>query len=65
MTAAGDPPHRFQLHLELPYKKEPREHPRVRAWLDRGYRIAQLQRLTDRDAVITFERREARTPAIP
>ncbi len=53
---ASEAPRRVQLYLDLPYKKEPREDLRVRAWLDRGYRIAHLQRLTDRDAVVTLER---------
>lgn len=56
MAVATEGPARVELHLDLPYKKEPREDPRVRAWLERGYRIALLQRLTDRDAILLLER---------
>ena len=44
----------IQLHVELPYKAEPRRAPRVAALLAEGYRIVQLQRLTDRDALVTL-----------
>jgi hypothetical protein len=47
---------RVQLHLVLPYKFEPREDHRVRGYLDRGYRIVQLQRLSDREALVTLAR---------
>lgn len=47
-------PERIQLHLVLPYKLQPREHPRIRRYLGRGYRIAQLQRLSDREVVVTL-----------
>jgi hypothetical protein len=46
--------HRLQLHLVLPYKLEAREHPRVRAHLERGYRIVDLQRVTDREVLVTL-----------
>jgi len=46
----------IQLHLVLAYKFEPCEHPRVKRYLDQGYRIAQFQRVTDREAVITLTR---------
>ena len=52
-------PERLQLHVELPYKFQPRDDPRVRAWLARGYRIAQYQRVTDREALITLARASA------
>ncbi len=45
---------RIQLHLVLAYKFEPRKHHRVRAYLDRGYIIEQLQRITDREVVVTL-----------
>lgn len=45
---------RTQIHLELPYKQQPKDHPRVKAFLDRGCRIEHVQRLTDREVVITF-----------
>ncbi len=47
-------PRRFQLHLVLPYKFQPREHRQVAAWLDKGYRIEQLQRISDREVVVTL-----------
>ena len=47
-------PQRLQLHLDLPYKQQPREHPKVRAYLDQGYRIVDLQRLSDREAMVTL-----------
>jgi len=53
-AAGGDP---IQLHLVLPYKFEPRDHQRVRRYLERGYRIAQFQRISDREAVVTLTRR--------
>ena len=53
---------RVQLHLVLPYKADPIEHNRVRAYLDRGYRIEQLQRITDREAIVTLGRVE---PSVP
>jgi len=43
-----------QLHLKLPFKKQPGEHPRVRDLLQKGYRIVQLQRITDQEVVITL-----------
>ena len=45
---------RVQLHLVLPYKFEPREDPRIAAYLDKGYRIVQLQRISDREAIVTL-----------
>jgi predicted GNAT superfamily acetyltransferase len=52
-------PQRIQLHLVLPYKFEPRGDKRVRAYLDRGYRIVDLQRITDREALVTLDLRPA------
>jgi hypothetical protein len=43
-----------QLHLQLAYKFDPIHDPRVRDLLARGYRIAQFQRVTDREAVVTL-----------
>jgi hypothetical protein len=51
---ARDAGGRVQLHLVLPYKADPIEHHRIKAYLDRGYRIEQLQRLTDREAIVTL-----------
>ena len=50
------PADRLQLHIPLPYKAEPKSHPRVSRLLLEGWRIAGLQRLTDRDALVTLER---------
>lgn len=54
-----DHPRRVQLHLALPYKLEPGSHPRIAKLLGDGYTIAQFQRLTDRDAIVTLERPSA------
>ncbi len=51
---AESAPRTVQLHLVLPYKFEAREDRRVREWLDRGYRIVHLQRITDREAMVTL-----------
>jgi hypothetical protein len=53
---------RVQLHLVLPYKEDPADHRKIRAYLDRGYQIEQLQRLTDREAIVTLAVTEA-TPS--
>jgi hypothetical protein len=45
---------RTQLHIVMPYKLEARNHPRIRSYLDRGYRIVQLQRISDREAIVTL-----------
>jgi hypothetical protein len=50
------PPARLQLHLQLPYKIELRRDARVRRYLERGYRVEQLQRLSDREALVTLVR---------
>jgi hypothetical protein len=44
----------IQLHLTLPYKMEPRAHPRIREQLQRGLRILQLQRISDREVIVTL-----------
>ncbi|HXV75479.1 MAG TPA: hypothetical protein VD788_04105 [Candidatus Polarisedimenticolaceae bacterium] len=49
-------PARVQLHLVLPYKFDPIHHPRVRGYLEQGYRIEQFQRLTDQEALVTLAR---------
>ncbi len=43
-----------QLHLVLPYKLEVRQDRRVQGYLDRGYRIVELQRVSDREVVVTL-----------
>ena len=45
-----------QLHRVLPYKFEARDDPQIRAYLERGYRIVQLQRVTDREVLVTLAR---------
>lgn len=50
MSASYD---RIQLHLELPYNIELRRHHQVKNYLDRGYRIVQLQRVSDREVLVT------------
>ncbi len=47
----------MQLHLVLPYKHEARGHPQVRSYLERGWRIVDLQRLTDREVLVTLAER--------
>jgi hypothetical protein len=49
----------IQLHLQLAYKFDPIRHARVRELLEQGYRVAQFQRITDRDAVVTLVPNEA------
>ncbi len=46
---------RLQIHLDMPYKQQPRENSRVRILLDRGYRIVDVQRISDREAVVTLD----------
>ncbi len=57
-----DGPNRIQLHLVLPYKIELRDDPRVRGYLERGYRIEQLQRLSDREAIVVLRSDPASDP---
>jgi len=52
-------PDRFQLHLVLPYKHQPMDHPEIRRQLAQGFRIAQIQRVTDREVLVTFETQPA------
>lgn len=47
---------RIQLHVPLPYSKEPGHDPKVARYLATGYRVEELQRLTDRDALVTLVR---------
>jgi hypothetical protein len=49
-------PDRIQLHLVLPYKFDPRDEPRVARYLEQGYRVEQMQRVTDREAILTLAR---------
>jgi len=57
--ASGGDRDRLQLHLVLAYKFEPRQHPTIRGYLDRGYRIVGLQRVSDREVLVTLDRRAA------
>jgi hypothetical protein len=54
-----DPKQRIQLHLVLPYNHEVGDHPRIGPHLDQGYRIVQLQRVTDREVLVTLDRDDA------
>ena len=53
--SSTDKKDRIQLHLVLPYKFEPTEHPKISALLDEGYLIRQLQRVTDREVIVTLQ----------
>jgi hypothetical protein len=46
---------RLQLQLPLPYGRELRDDERVRRQLDLGWRVVQLQRLSDQEVLVTFE----------
>jgi hypothetical protein len=46
---------RLQIQIPLPYGREPRNDERIRRQLDLGWRIAQLQRLSDQEVLVTFE----------
>jgi predicted GNAT superfamily acetyltransferase len=47
-------PDKVQLHLVLPYKFEPTDDAQVSGLLERGYRIVQFQRVTDREVIVTL-----------
>jgi hypothetical protein len=53
---------RVQLHVSLPYKHEPKAHPKVSRMLAEGWKVAGLQRRTDRDALVTLERASSEKP---
>jgi hypothetical protein len=46
---------RIQVQFQLPYNRQAQDDEHVRSYLARGWRIAQLQRLSDHEALITFE----------
>jgi len=46
---------RIQMQLPLPYGREAKDDERIRQQLAQGWRIAQLQRLTDKEVLVTFE----------
>jgi len=54
---------RIQVQFHLPYSREARDDEQIRDYLSRGWRIAQLQRLSDQEAVITFEADASVPPA--
>jgi hypothetical protein len=45
---------KVQLHLGLPYKAQPADDPRVRSYLDQGWRVVHVQRVNDREALVTL-----------
>jgi hypothetical protein len=47
---------RWQLQLPLPYGRVARDDERVRRQLALGWRIEQLQRLSDQEVLVTFFR---------
>jgi len=47
-------PKRLQLQLPLPSGREPKDDERIRRQLDLGWRIEQLQRLSDHEVLVTF-----------
>lgn len=44
----------IQLHLTHSYKVQINMHPQVRAYLARGYTIENLQRISDREVLVTL-----------
>ena len=47
---------RVQLHLVLPYKIELRRDRQVREYLERGYRVVGVHRVTDHEVFVTLAR---------
>jgi hypothetical protein len=45
---------RLQMQLPLPSGRELKDDERVRRQLSRGWRIVQLQRLSDQEVLVTF-----------
>ena len=54
---------KLQVQFALPYSREARDDERVRGYLQAGWRIVQLQRLTDQEVLITFQRDAVSTGA--
>jgi hypothetical protein len=44
----------IQLQLVLPFKFQPREDPRIRRMLELGWRVHALQRVSDREVLVTL-----------
>lgn len=47
---------KVQVQFALPYSREAKDDERVRDYLRSGWRITQLQRLSDQEVLITFQR---------
>ncbi len=43
-----------QVHLGLTFKQQPAQHPQVKDYLARGFRIVNVQRVNDREALVTL-----------
>lgn len=56
-------PKSLQIHVALPYKRQPRDDERIAGLLARGYRITNLLRITDQEAVVNLEWSETPTPS--
>ncbi len=54
---------RLQMQLPLPYGREAKDDDRVRRQLALGWRIADLQRLSDQEVLVTFEAGSVTAPA--
>lgn len=50
---------RVQLQFVLPYKQQAMDHPDIQRQLNQGFRIAQIQRVSDREVLVTFEGKPA------
>ncbi len=46
---------RLQIQVPLPYGRQARDDERIAAYLETGWRIAELQRLSDQEVLVTFE----------
>jgi hypothetical protein len=55
----------IQLHLTHSYKIEISRHPQVNSYLARGYNIINLQRISDRDVLVTLRCRMTQSAANP
>lgn len=54
---------RFQIQISLAYRHEPRTDPRVGGLLAAGWSVVGVQRLTDREALVTLARGAGATEA--
>jgi hypothetical protein len=50
---------RVQLQFVLPYTHQAMDHPEIRRQLNQGFRISQIQRISDREVLVTFETKRA------